>query len=442
MRAQVIIVALTLGAIACTDRTTPTGGPLVSPSLTGSIPVQTDHPNERAYKELAQVVPSYGGLYFDTLTGDLNVYLKDLSEGPAAKRALPFVFSEGFASARARHPHAGIVFKQGRYTFVELARWRDALNDFLFETSSVQWWGIAHARNQLIVGVLSDADTQAIVAKALELGVPEGALRFERTGRFQPLETLVDSIRPIKGGIVLEYEKSPTLPIQQCTLGFLALWGGQHAFVTASHCSSQELVLDSTKQFQPHWHALPQSASSIGFEVADSSMLCKSSPWTFYRCSYADAAVYRATLGPGEWYFKRIARTVSGCFPSCTPHAPLTIDPTRPFWSIVRTRTTFVVGDLVSKVGIATGWTQSYVRQINMTVKGGFAYMDQVYSDFQVDGGDSGAPVLLDILGGTDTTVTLGGILSGKVVGGDFNGYAVFSPWSGILRMYPGLRVN
>lgn len=73
MRAQVIIVALTLGAIACTDRTTPTGGPLVSPSLTGSIPVQTDHPNERAYKELAQVVPSYGGLYFDTLTGDLNV---------------------------------------------------------------------------------------------------------------------------------------------------------------------------------------------------------------------------------------------------------------------------------------------------------------------------------------------------------------------------------
>lgn len=352
------------------------------------------------------------------------------------------MFSEGFASARARHPHAGIVFKQGRYTFVELARWRDALNDFFFETSSVQWWGIAHARNQLIVGVLSDADTQAIVAKALELGVPEGALRFERTGRFQPLETLVDSIRPIKGGIVLEYEKSPTLPIQQCTLGFLALWGGQHAFVTASHCSSQELVLDSTKQFQPHWHALPQSASSIGFEVADSSMLCKSSPWTFYRCSYADAAVYRATLGPGEWYFKRIARTVSGCFPSCTPHAPLTIDPTRPFWSIVRTRTTFVVGDLVSKVGIATGWTQSYVRQINMTVKGGFAYMDQVYSDFQVDGGDSGAPVLLDILGGTDTTVTLGGILSGKVVGGDFNGYAVFSPWSGILRMYPGLRVN
>jgi hypothetical protein len=38
MKAQVIIVALTLGAIACTDRTAPTSGPLASPSLTGSIP--------------------------------------------------------------------------------------------------------------------------------------------------------------------------------------------------------------------------------------------------------------------------------------------------------------------------------------------------------------------------------------------------------------------
>ncbi len=108
-------------------------------------------------------------------------------------------------------------------------------------------------------------------------------------------------------------------------------------------------------------------------------------------------------------------------------------EPIRPSWW----------GDLVSKIGIATGWTQSYVREICMPLKSGAVALNcQVYSDFQADGGDSGAPVLLDILGGTDTTVTLGGILSGKVVGGIYDGRAVFSPWSGILRMYPGLRVN
>ncbi len=424
-----IIVALTMGAIACADHTGTTSGPLASPSLTGSIPEQTDYPDERAYKELARVVPSHGGMYFDTLTGDLNVYLKDLSEGPAATRALPLVFGQALAGARARHPHAGIVFKQGTYTFIELARWRDALNDFFFETSSVQWWGIDHARNQLIVGVLPGADSEAIAAMAQKLAIPAGALRFERTSRFQPEQTLLDSIRPIKGGIVLEHMGAGGL--SDCTLGFLALWGGEHAFVTASHCSSQQLTLDSTQQFQPR---LATGASSIGFEVADFSMSCH-----LQRCSYADASVYHATLGPGDWYFRRVARTVSGCLPSCTPPV-LTIDSTRPFWSIVRTQPAIMVDQLVSKIGITTGWTQSYVRQVCMNVKTDFvSYLCQAFSDYGHGPGDSGAPVLLDILGGSDTTVTLGGIHSGNSTDGV---YAVFSPWSGIIRSYPGLQVN
>lgn len=384
MRTHLIIVALMLGAIACADRTAPISGPPTSRLFTGSTPEPTEYPAERAFWELARVAPSHGGLYFDTLTGDLNVYLKDMTEGPAAKRALPIVFSEGLASARARHPQAGIVFKQGTYTFIELARWRDALDSVLMATPSVQWWGVDHAKNQIVVGVLSGADSEAIVAMALELAIPAGALRFEKTGRVHPEQTLLDSIRPVKGGIVLEHKKSPTSPIYQCTLGFLALWGGEHAFVTASHCSSQRGALDSTKQYQPH---LASNDSSIGFEVADFSYTCH----TVLTCSNADAAVYRATLGPGDWYFKRVARTVGGCFPSCTPPAPLTIDSTRPFWSIVRTRTTIAVGDLVSKIGIATGWSQSYVRQVCMTVKSNVSYFCQAYSDYQQDDGDSGS---------------------------------------------------
>jgi hypothetical protein len=287
---------------------------------------------------------------------------------------------------------------------------------------------------------------------AVDLAIPAGALRFERTAPFRSDETrrisgpcegctLQDSIRPVKGGLRLEHVvgagSSP------CTLGFLALWGdppwdsGDHAFVTSSHCSSQRWALDSTKQYQnraPLTHAESLSISSIGFEVADSSTSCPDG-----RCSYADAAIYRSTLGPGDWYFRRIARPVSGCMPSCTPPV-LTIDVYYKIWVIVRTQPTIMVTQLVNMIGQTSGWTQGYVRLINQKVfPPGGARIDQVFSGYGSAGGDSGAPVLLDILGGTDTTVTLGGIHAGRT--GD-DAYAVFSPWSGILQMYPGLRVT
>ena len=153
---------------------------LASPSLTRSLPAQTDHPSDRPYRELARVAPSHGGWYYDTITRDLTVYLKDLSEGPAAKRALPVILGESLARTQRTHPNAGIVFKQGDYTFVELARWRDALDAFL-GPPSVQWFGIDHARNRIVIGVLADADRQAITAMAADVAIPAGALRFETT---------------------------------------------------------------------------------------------------------------------------------------------------------------------------------------------------------------------------------------------------------------------
>ena len=141
MRTHLIIVALMLGAIACADRTASTRDPLASPPFAGPSSEHPESEAERPFRELARVAPSHGGWYFDTLTGDLTVYLKDMTEGPAAKRALSFLLSQGLARARARHPHAGIVFKQGTYTFIELARWRDALDDVL-GPPSVAWFGI------------------------------------------------------------------------------------------------------------------------------------------------------------------------------------------------------------------------------------------------------------------------------------------------------------
>jgi len=195
MRTHLIIVAVTLGAIACADRTAATGSPRASLYSTSPSSQHLESEAERPFRELARVAPSHGGWYFDTLTGDLNVYLKDLREGPAAKRALASLDSQPLARARASHPHAGIVFKQGTYTFIELARWRDALDAFLMETKRAQWWGIDHAKNGIVIGVLAGADSQAIAAMAVKLAIPAGALRFERTAPIRVQQTLQDSIR-------------------------------------------------------------------------------------------------------------------------------------------------------------------------------------------------------------------------------------------------------
>jgi len=210
MRTQLIIVAVILGAIACADRSAPTNSALTSLNSTNPGSQQFESEAERPFREIARVAPSHGGWYLDTLTGDLVVYLKDVREGPAAKSALLSLLSQPLARARASHPHAGIVVKQGTYTFIELARWRDALDPFL-EPPSVQWFGIDNARNRIVIGVLVGADTQAIVAMAADLAIPAGALRFEKTGpiRYEqascpPSCTLQDSIRPVKGGIRLE----------------------------------------------------------------------------------------------------------------------------------------------------------------------------------------------------------------------------------------------
>src|SRR5437899_5287783 len=136
----------------------------------------------------------------------------------------------------------------------------------------------------------------------------------------------------------------------------------------------------------------PFPSALSGLKSPNASTLCQDG----LPCSYADAAIYRATLGPGDWYFRRIARPVSGCMPSCTPPV-LTIDVYYKIWVIVRTEPNIRVGQFVNKIGQTTGWTQGYVRYINVTAiaPDGGHHLDQALSDYGSAGGDSGEPVLL-----------------------------------------------
>jgi len=208
-------------------------------------------------------------------------------------------------------------------------------------------------------------------------------------------------------------------------------------FVTNAHCSPSWGQTDGVQQYQPR---VPITASDsavifpIGHEIADTSSACGNR-----RCSNSDAAIYLATGNPDNWVLGRIAATIYGCFGPCSGGAPLTIDSSRPHFVINATNFSIMAGDLVSKMGSKTGWTQGYVTDTCQVVRSGanLVYC-QDFANYASDLGDSGAPVILDIGLYPDSLVTLGGLHSAKAQGGK----SVVSPLSGIWVDYGSLIVH
>jgi len=394
---------------------------------------------ERRAVELAQVIPALAGFFFDT-SGNVVVLLKGVGESQATKGLLRSRFGKELARGRRRNPRADLIVQTAKYTFLELKEWRDRLmNADVLAAPGVVWLDLDEARNRVAIGLDFGADPAAAGLIAQDLGVPAEAVEFEVTGPYVPQQTLRDEVRPIQGG--MQIQRVSGTSAASCTLGFTAVWQDQDVFLTAGHCSPDPTGADGVEQFQP---VAPLTASdsaaitAIGREIAHSSAPCGNR-----RCSYSDAAVYAliadtvAPIPSEPWILGRIAKPAWGCFPGpCNPPV-LDLAPS-PYWVVDTTHETFVVNDLVSKIGSATGWSQGYVQKtcVNVSPAQGVTYYCQMYANYGQDDGDSGAPILLDIQGAADSTVTLGGIHSGKA-----GKNAVFSPWSGIVQDYGSLSV-
>ena len=81
------------------------------------------------------------------------------------------------------------------------------------------------------------------------------------------------------------------------------------------------------------------------------------------------------------------------------------------YWVVDTTRAAFIVNDLVSKIGSSTGWSQGSVSRtcVDVSPTHGVTYRCQMFATYGANDGDSGSPILLDIQGGSDSMVTLGG---------------------------------
>lgn len=394
-----------------------------------------DYAEEAPVRQLARQIPSLGGWYFDTATGNLVVYMKDFRNANAAKAALNGILGHDLAKSRRRHPQADIVFREAGYTWLQLKEWRDLVREVMPTLSGITSLDLDEVRNRVVIGLDYGYNPAAVHSLVSNLGIPEAAVEIEIAGPLVPFTTVRDKFRPYLGGVQTQWINDVTFEIHLCSLGFNALTSlNEKVFVTSSHCSKTHGVADGTFTFQNVVAFDSLNPTFIGQEVADYGVAgCGNE-----LCTFADAALYSAHTST-EWVLGRIAHTSCACFGSpCNP----AIDPcmieiysTIPYFTINAVRSSYNPGDYVFMVGATTGTTEGNVTKTCTTVRGDGLFRDcQVLATFVAGEGDSGGPVFLDWSNAQDQTVTLGGV----IVGG-YQGKVAFSPWSGIVMNYPGL---
>ena len=331
------------------------------------------------------------------------MYLKNAAERGNAERALePFFRAHGIAASQLRVLPA-------TYDWAQLERWLAQASAEVLAVPGGVFVDADEASNRVTVGVERGAAARirGIVAR---LGIPEAAVVIEETEPIRFAATLRDRIRPVVGGVQINF------PRFLCTLGFNAVRGGESSFITNSHCTNTQGGTEGT----PYWQPLESvDPVQIGTEVDDPVYLTGTGDNGCprgRRCRFSDAS--RAAYASGiDFALGTIARTtgpnnrsieISGTFD-------------------IRKEGSASVGQTVNKIGRTTGWTQGLVTRtcVNTGVLGSnIVQLCQTFVAAGVAGGDSGSPVFLQ---GGSNNVTLVGILWG----GSGSTY-VYSPISNI----------
>lgn len=132
--------------------------------------------------ELSNEIPGFGGMFFDA-AGNLVAYLTDIAQAEAARTVLARVLASPDFRGRQVGPlaaprpaaEADIVLRQGRYSLLELQRWREQLRPTLGIPGAVSI-GIDAPYNRLLIGI-ADATARAQVERALtRAAVPPDAV--------------------------------------------------------------------------------------------------------------------------------------------------------------------------------------------------------------------------------------------------------------------------
>jgi hypothetical protein len=332
--------------------------------------------------------------------------LKDPERHAELERALSaFLRREGRQESSLR-------ILRAEFDVLQLERWFSEAAPTVLGVPGTVFADIDEASNRLRIGIADAAAITAVQSLIAALGLPAGAVMVERTDPIQTVATLQDKIRPVVGGLEINYTGG-----WRCTLGFNATLNGVSAFVTASHCSIRYGSSDGTTYTQPDGST---AGSPLGTEISDPSFFTGGVCPTGRRCRYSDATLVGYAAGV-PYSLGSIARTTGANDGSIVIAGSL---------SIAR-ENSGAVGTVANKIGRTTGWSRGTITRTCVTTNvlgTNVTFVCQHWVSGTVAGGDSGAPVFLAAGG---SKVALAGVLwGGNAAGTTF----IFSPISNVDR--------
>lgn len=368
-----LVVALVLSGCDSTQVAPEVDEAVSGPAAPSVVPPQSI---DALFASVAEEVDGFGGAFYDA-DGALSIYVKQPAMAKAAQAALAERLGDlQTRPSDPRHPerkNAGVRVLEAQYDFLELADVRRKA-DALLSLSSVHALDIDERTNRIRVSVTDAIGTLEATQALEDAGVPMDAVILEEAPRAERMATLRDRIRPVEGGLQINYNAGGSYV---CTFGFNAFRNNVRGFVTNSHCTGQMFTVTGINIFQP------SGSSYIGFETVDPPLYSGG-----YR--YSDAAFIRLDSGVSS-RFGSIARTTGWAFQ--TGSGSLTINASSPHIEIDSEKTSLVVGEYIDKIGRTTGWTYGDVQSTCQTINMGSYVLycqDEVYAG--VNGGDSGSP--------------------------------------------------
>lgn len=156
------------------------------------------------FAEIADVVPGFGGLYFDE-DGEIVVVLQRPELLAEKRDELTAALSEAQSKRRAIFPHhvlsfAGASAVPGKFSFRELFDvYNGVLADALPRISGLATTDIDEVRNRIAIGVTSESDVGKARGLLTELGVPAAMISVDVTMRPTLNYDLSDHLRPVPG---------------------------------------------------------------------------------------------------------------------------------------------------------------------------------------------------------------------------------------------------
>src|SRR5699024_8546193 len=107
----------------------------------------------------------------------------------------------------------------GRYTFIQLQRWRIQVSGKILTMKGVYSNGIDESLNKLTIGVKNNAVKERVIKKLVQLNIPKDAIKIFKMSPPKLLTSLRDQVSSFSGGIKITIGSGGS-----CTMGPTVRW--------------------------------------------------------------------------------------------------------------------------------------------------------------------------------------------------------------------------